>query len=97
MRLMQKIASPNDWLHYENRLLSGFRRANIQHKKLRDVFKLMKNISNLMISVMREEVEYRRDHKEIHEQKIDEYYQQANQLLEILNDNFILEILLSGE
>ncbi len=94
MDMKAKIDHPSDWYHYKYRLLNCFRRANVPHHKLKDVYKLMDNIYEIMIKITNCEIDHRRDHRNIHIARSVEHNEKAHELLGILNENLVLEILM---
>ena len=94
MELRTEISTCSEWEEYQRKLLSGFRKAGVDYRTIREVKVIMSKIDWRFIRICNEQVNYRQDHKDMHYEKIAKYLQEANELIEILNENFVLEILL---
>lgn len=93
MELKTQI-STSEWGDYQRELLSGFRKAGVSHRTIKEVKVIMSKIDWRFARICNEQVNYRQDHKDIHDEKIARYRQEADELVKILNENFVLEILL---
>lgn len=94
MELQTQIETYSEWRDYQRELLSGFRKAGVSHRIIKEVKVIMSKIDWRFAKISIEKIDHRRDHKDIHYEKMAKYRQEANQLIEILNENFVLEILL---
>lgn len=94
MDLKSQIATWEEWSDYQRELLRGFRRAKVHYRKIKEVKVLMSRIDWRFSRISNEEVLVRRDHKESYQENIIRWRQEAHELIEILNENFVLEILL---
>lgn len=94
MELKIQISTRSEWEDYQRELLRGFRKAGVTHKTIKEVKVLMSKIDWRFTRISIAKVCYRQDHKDIYHEKIVKYQQEVNELIEILNENFVLEILL---
>ena len=95
MDLKSNISDYNDWTSYQRELLVGFKKADISHKKFREVRNICNKIDWRFAEISRLRVKIRQDHKEaLHEEYIEMFIMEANELIDVLNENFVMEILL---
>ncbi len=94
MELRTQISTYTEWGDYQGELLRGFRKAGVDHRTIKEVKVIMSKVNWRFAKIFNEQSNYRQDHKDIHNERIAKYRQEANELIEILNENFVLEILL---
>lgn len=95
MNLKSNILSHNEWTAYQHELLRGFKKADISYKKYREVRNICYKIDWRFSEISQLKVKIRQDHKEaFHREYIDRFYSEIHELIEVLNENFVLEILL---
>lgn len=104
MKLVTNVSSFSEWEKYRGELLKGFReilivdRAGIYKngfKKYKEAQVIMHKIDWRFTEVSRLRVKIRQDHKDVlHNEYIDKFIMEANELIDVLNENFVMEILL---
>ncbi len=98
MDLKSNFKTQCQWELYRNELRRAFHKigdANGNFALNRDVRNILNKIDWRFSRISNEKVYLRQDRKVVlHQEKIERYRKEANELIDVLNENFVLEILL---
>ncbi len=103
MDLKSQFDTQSDWEVYRGTIRKAFREVlvdpsnykdNITFKKLKEMQYIIGSIDHRFTEISQLKVKIRQDHKELHQEYIDKFYTEINELIDALNENFVLEILL---
>ncbi len=100
MDLKSHIDSQVEWENYRDNIRRAFHnilnnQLAFKYKKIKEVRIIISKIDWRFREISRLKVKIRQDHKEeFHQVKIDRWKSEVNELIEVLNENFVLEILL---
>lgn len=99
MDLKSQFNTQREWEEYRNELRRAFRKillvGNDGHRKFKEATNIINKIDWRFARISNEKIYLRQDHKEeLHQEKITRYRKEVHELIEVLNENFVLEILL---
>ena len=99
MDMKSQFNTQNEWEDYRNEIRRGFRKLLIVgkdgHKKFQEATNIINKIDWRFTEISKLKVKIRQDHKEaLHQEYIDMFYNEIHELVKVLNENFVLEILL---
>ena len=99
MDLKSEFTTQSQWELYRNEIRKAFRKVLIGHEsgflKFKDATNLMNKIDWRFAKISNEKIYLRQDRKEeFHQAQMDRYRKEAHELIEVLNENFVMEILL---
>lgn len=93
MELITEITDCGQWIIYQRELIRKFSDTNMPSNRYSDVNSLIRNVNNLFTHIFNEQIKLRQSHRHIHEVNISNFYREINELVTMLNDQYILEIL----
>ncbi len=95
MDLKSQFDTQIEWENYRNEIRRAFRKIGVEHRTIKEVQVIINKIDWRFRMISNEKIYLRQDRKvELHMEKIEKYHREVHELVDVLNENFVLEILL---